>query len=217
MCCRSSQRNRSGWRNSLSSLCRHLATLCFCRQCCRHVIRVRALQHEAQGEVETRRSGLQHCRPVPHVADCMQKPAQVRFGGALTAWLPTTNSASFSSFTGSTVSLITHRMSKLRGKGTDTKGAVDHWCRGSGVLGQGCWQHRRQLHGCNNQQDGGSVRGNTKSAASSAPHRDRMGSVSSTFSLNVLLASYRPPMGLAAAITEQRACGGTEGRKESAT
>jgi len=46
-----------------------------------------------------------------------------------------------------------------------------------------------------------------------APHRDRMGSVSSTFSLNVLLASYRPPMGLAAAITEQRACGAALGGK----
>lgn len=55
-------------------------------------------------------------------------------------------------------------------------------------------------------------------------HRDRMGSVSSTFSEKVLEESYRPPVGLAAAITEQRACrgwvwpaanGGGEGQQQT--
>jgi hypothetical protein len=38
-----------------------------------------------------------------------------------------------------------------------------------------------------------------------------MGSVSSTFSEKVRLGSYRPPSGLAAAMTEQRACRGGAG------
>lgn len=89
----------------------------------------------------------------------------------LTAWLPTTNTASFSSFTGSTVSLITHRMSKLRGRmwadvvtwadmGADVCNEyddvkdVDRVAMGDGMQ---CTQHTKQVRGgVHSQQDGGS-------------------------------------------------------------
>ena len=63
-------------------------------------------------------------------------------------WLSTTNLASISSCTGSTISLTTHKISK----------------------------------------------------------RDKIGSVRSTFSMNVREGSYLPPIGFEAAIMEQRAC-----------